>query len=77
MPFYPTYTLQVYSSAARQWLRTSHKASNRPHHWDYLLEQFDHLVHEAKQGSPNQAAIGYRILQDNQVVHTWDNGKIA
>ena len=75
---YPTYKLQVYDHVQGKWIdSTSHEASNRPHHYDVLRKAFERLVSSAKQGSPNQAPIGYRIMvRDNTPVDCWTNGKV-
>jgi len=74
---YPTYRLQVYDHVQARWIDSaSHEASNRPHHYDVLRQNYDWLVTGAKGGSQNQAPIGYRILSNNTPVDTWDNGKV-
>ena len=75
---YPEYKLQVFDHVQERWIDTSYEVSNRPHHYDYLYEKFNRLVSGAKQGSPKQAPIGYRIMvSGTTVVDCWTNGKVA
>ena len=75
---YPEYKMEVFDHVQGRWTDTSYEASNRPHHYDFLYEKFNRLVAGAKQGSPRQKAIGYRIVVGgNTVVDSWTNGKIA
>jgi len=82
---YPEYKLQAYSHIQGQWIDTSHEASNRPHHYHFLHEQYNRYIASATEGaSPNQAPIGYRIIRTPtlslqrypQVVDCWTNGKV-
>ena len=73
---YPEYKLQVFDPIQSKWIdNASYEASNQPHHYDILYEAFQRLVSSAKNGSANQAPIGYRIVvQNNTVVDCWTNG---
>ena len=74
MSFYPTYALQVYSSSQRQWVPTPNEASNRPHHYDLLLREWQRLVASARcEASPRQGPLGYRITCNGHPVDVWVN----
>ncbi len=73
---YPTMALEVYDYVQARWIKTPFEASNRPHHYDYLRPIFERLVAGAKDGSPNQKPIGYRITSNGRKVDQWDNGKV-
>ena len=77
MSIYPTYALEVYDYVQGRWIpNATYEASNRPHHYDYLRQGFARLVASAKDGSPSQAPIGYRITSNGHPVDTWTNGKV-
>ena len=68
---YPTYSLEVYSSTQKKWIpNASYPASNKPHYYEVLRAAFDKLVN-GMQGCTPGTVIGYRILQDNNVIDTW------
>ena len=76
---YPVYKLEVYDYVQEKWVNVaSPKASNRPHWYSRILRPaFERLVASAKEGSPNQKPLGYRIMvRGNTVVDYWTNGKV-
>lgn len=76
---YPTYHLEVYDHVQGKWIdNASYSAGNEPHAYDRLREAFEMLVSNAKDGSPNQGPIGYRIMvRGLTIVDQWTNGKVA
>jgi len=75
---YPTYRLEVYSYVQTAWVLVASEApGNEPHAYDRLRKEYERLIGGAKDGSPNQAPIGYRIMvRHDTIVDCWTNGKV-
>ena len=76
---YTTYELQVYDYVQEKWVRVAHmEASNMPHYYDDLRDEFVRLVRSASEGaSANQKPIGYRIVNGfGGIYDVWTNGKV-